>query len=170
MKTLLVLFVILTFLLSGCSVFNLSDFVLPDDIGFINTIVESDTPKKICSYIKENFTYKENYFYNPDPYELWLNPEGDCNDFVTYAIFGANYHDYPTWQIFIYFKGTFIKHVLAVFLEDSKYTYLNIKAYYPLYASSFDEIILHYFINHELELKSYEVYDYENNLIEKVQK
>ena len=70
-----------------------------------------------------------------------------------------NYHNYPTYQIQISFKGTFIKHVLAVFLEDGKYTYLNIKAYYPLYASTFNEIVSHYFIDHELELKSYKVYD-----------
>lgn len=160
----------LTILLTGCSVFNLNDFVLPDDLEFINTINKLDTPEKICNYIKENFTYKENLFYNPSPYELWLTQEGDCNDFCTFAIFAVNYHNYPTYQIQISFKGTFIKHVLAVFLEDGKYTYLNIKAYYPLYASTFNEIVSHYFIDHELELKSYKVYDYNNNLIEKVQR
>ena len=162
----LILIFILTIFLSGCGVFSLSNFVLPDDIDFIKTIEINDTPQKICCYVKENFTYKENLFYNPSPYELWLNPEGDCNDFVTYALFGANYHNYPTWQMFIYFKGTFIKHILGIFLEDGKYTYLNIKAYCPICASSFKDVVSHYFINHELELNYYKVFDYNMNLIE----
>lgn len=165
MKKIILSIIILIFL-TGCGIFNLSGFVLPDDIDFINTIEANNTPQKICSYIKDNFTYKEHYFYNPSPYDLFLNPEGDCNDLVIYAIFGANYHDYPTWHIRIFFKGTFKKHVLGIFLEDGKYTYLNIFAYCPIYASSFGEIVSDYFIDHELELKSYEVYDYDMNIIE----
>ena len=164
MKRVILSIIILIFL-TGCGIFDLGDFVLPNDLEFISCIEESNTPKKICNYIKENFSYKENLFYSPDPYELWLIKEGDCNDFCTYAIFGANYHNYPTWQIIIYFKGTFIKHILAIFLEDDKYTYLNIKAYCPICASNFGEIVSDYFINHELELKSYKVYDYNVNLI-----
>ncbi|MBA7491708.1 hypothetical protein ES702_02256 [subsurface metagenome] len=167
MKKLLVIFILLTIFLSGCGVFNLNDFVLPDDIKFIETIETLDTPKKICQYMKDNFDYKENIFYNPDPYTLWLTHEGDCNDFCTWAIFVADYHKYETYQIFIYFKGTFIRHVLAVYTENDKYSYSNIKAYCPICASSFDEIISHYFINHELKLNYYKVYDYYNNLVEK---
>lgn len=156
----ILLFLILIIFLSGCSVFNLNNFVLPDDIDFIETIENLDTPEKICSYMKENFTYKENIFYNPDPYTLWSIQEGDCNDFCAFATFIANYHNYTTYQIVINFKGTFIKHILAVYLENDKYSYSNNKAYYPICASSFDEIVSHYFINHELELRSYKVYDY----------
>lgn len=164
----LILIFISTIFLSGCGVFNLGDFVLPDDVDFISCIETLDTPEKTCNYMKDNFIYKENLFYNPDPYELWLNPFGDCNDFVTFAIFATHYHHYPTWQIHIHFKGTFIKHILAVYLEDGKYNYSNIKAYCPICASSFNEIVLHYFINHELELKFYKVFDYDMNLIEKI--
>ena len=167
MKKVILMIILLAFL-TGCGIFNLSGFILPDDIDFINTINELDTPKKICSYIEENFDYKENIFYNPDPYTLWLIHEGDCNDFCTFAIFVANYHNYETYQIFIYFKGTFIKHVLGVFLEDGKYNYLDIKAYCPLCASSFDDIVSHYFIDHELELKRYKIYDYNTNIVEKI--
>jgi len=162
----IILFLILIIFLSGCSVFDLSNFVLPNDLEFISCIEKLDTPEKICCYIKDNITYKENFFYNPNPYELWLNPEGDCNDCVTFALFVANYHNYETYQIYIFFKGTFIKHILAVFLEDDKYTYLNIKAYCPICASSFKEIVSHYFIDHELELKTYKVFDYNMNFIE----
>lgn len=167
----LILFLILTIFLSGCSsVFNLSNFVLPDDIGFISCIEKLDTPEKICNYMKDNFTYKEHIFYNPNPYTLWLIQEGDCNDLCTFAIFVANYHNYETYQIHIFFKGTFIKHTLAVYLENDKYTYSNFKAYYPICASSFKEIVSHYFINHELKLKFYKVFDYNMNLIEKEQR
>ena len=162
----IIFFLILIIFLSGCSVFNLNNFVLPNDIEFISCIEKLDTPEKICDYMKDNFTRKDNIFYNPDPYTLWLIQEGDCNDLCTFAMFVANYHRYKTFQIQISFKGTFIKHVLGIYLESDKYTYSNFKAYYPLNVSSFSEIISHYFTNHELELKSYKVYDYNMNLIE----
>ncbi|GAI73221.1 unnamed protein product [marine sediment metagenome] len=127
---------------------------------------ELDTPEKICSYMKEHFNYKENLFYNHNPYELWLTQEGDCNDLCTFAIFVADYHNYETHQIHISFKEIAIKHVLGVYTEDKGYTYSDNEDYCPLCASSFNDIISHYFIDHELELKSYEILDYKNNLIE----
>lgn len=166
----LILIFILTIFLSGCrlGLYNLSNFVLPDDIDFINCIEKLDTPKKTCSYMKENFTLEGHYFYAPDPYTLWLTQKGDCNDCATFAIFVANYHGYPSWQIHIYFKGTFKYHVLAVYLENGKYTYSSGKAYYPLYATSFKEIVSDCFTSStEEKLKSYKVYDYNMNLIEK---
>ena len=165
MKKLFLLLILFIFLLTGCDIYNLNSFVLPDDAEFLALVQELDNPEKICSYMKENFARKDNIFYSPNPYELWLCQEGDCNDLVTFAMFVANFHGYKTYQIQISFKGTFIKHVLAAYLEDGKYTYSNFKAYYPLYVLSFDEIVSDYFINHELELKSYKVYGYENNLI-----
>ena len=163
----IILFLILIIFLSGCSVFNLNGFVLPDDIEFISCIETLDTPEKICAYMKENFTYKKHYFYNPDPYTLWKTRKGDCNDLVTFAMFVANFHGYKTYQIQISFKGTSIKHVLAVYLEDGKYTYSNFKAYYPLYVLNFNDIITDYFsTTFEYELRSYKVYDYNMNLIE----
>lgn len=174
MKTLLILFAILTIFLSGCSISGfiyLSDFVLPDDIDFLKTINELDTPEKICSYMKNNFTYEAHYFYAPDPYTLWKTGKGDCYDFANFARYIANYHNYDTYQIHLFFKGTSEKHTLAVYLENGKYTYSNDCNYYPLYTSSFNEIVSHYFnFPREYELKSYGVYDYENNLIEKEQK
>ena len=162
----IILFLILIIFLSGCSVFDLNNFVLPNDIEFIKTIETLDTPEKICNYMKDNFTYKPSVSYNLDPYQLWLTKKGDCNDFCSFAIFIANYHNYVTYQIHIYFKKTFIKHVLAVYLENNQYTYSNNKAYYPLYVSSFDEIISHYFnFPIEYELDYYKVFDYNMNLI-----
>jgi hypothetical protein len=164
----LMLFLMLTVLLSGCSLLNLSNVVLPDDINFINTVKELDTPEKICSYMKDNFVYKPNVFSNLEPYQLWLNQEGDCNDFAAFAMFVANYHNYTTYLIHIHFKGMLFTHVLAVYVENGKYTYSNNKAYYPIGVSSFYEIVSDYFdiIYYQEELSSYEVYDYDMNLIE----
>lgn len=172
MKKLLVLFILLTIFLSGCGsgLYNLNNFVLPGDSGFLALVQELNTPEAICQYMLYNFTCEKTAFYAPNPYELWLIKKGDCNDFATFAIFIANYNNYKTYQISISFKETFIKHMLAVYVENGKYTYSSTNSYYPIYVSTFDEIVLGYFINHESELKSYEVYDYSNNLIEQVTK
>lgn len=163
----LILIFILNIFLSGCSVFNLSDFVLPDDVKFISCIEKLNTPKKICSYMKENFTYKPHPFHTLTPYALWKLCEGDCDDCSTFAIFVANYHNYQTYQIQIFFKGTFIVHVLAVYSENCGYTYSNIKAYCPICASNFNDIVSDFFkFPIEYELNYYKVYDYNMNLIE----
>ena len=165
----LTLFLILILLLSGCSLYNLNDFVLPDDVEFIETIKILDTPEKICFYIKENFVYEPHIFSSPDPYTLWKTKKGDCNDTATFAQFVADYHSYDTYQIRIYFKSTFISHIMAVFKEDGKYTYLNIKAYYPINVDTFEKIVFHFFsFPCEYKLDYYEIYDYDMNLIEKI--
>lgn len=163
----LTLIFILTIFLSGCRIFNLSDFVLPDDTEFISCIKKLYNPEKICQYMKENFTYKENVFYNPDPYTIWLTREGDCNDYTAFAQFVANYNGYETWQILIYFKRTSTKHMLAVYLENGKYTYSSNEVYHPIYALSFKDIVLDYFNPLlEYELNYYKVFDYNMNKIE----
>ena len=163
-----ILFLIFIIFLSGCSLYNLNNFVLPDDIEFINTVKILDTPEKICSYIKENFIYEPHVFSAPDPYTLWKTKKGDCNDIATFAQFVANYHSYETYQMRIYFKKTFISHIMAIFKENGKYTYLNIKAYYPINVNTFEEVVFHFFsFPCEYKLDYYEIYDYNMNLIEK---
>ena len=171
MKTLLVLFTILIILLSGCGVFNLGDFVLPDDydIEFIKTVKTLNTPEKICNYMDDNFTY----FCDPNkailsPYQSWLIKEVDCDDMSTFATSAANYHNYPAYQIYIYFKGTLIYHALAIYLENDKYTYSSNQTYYPLYTSSFNDIVLDYFKHDKREINYYEIFDYNMDLIEKI--
>ena len=162
---------LIVFLLSGCGICNLNDFTLPDDDEFIVLVQELDTPEKICAYMKKNFTYTKNAFYSPNPYQLWLHKEGDCNDLCTFAIFMANYHNYTTYQIHIYFQKTLIKHMLAVYAENNKYTYSSAKVYYPIYVPDFHWIVSHYLsIHSEYEFESYKVYDYNMNIIEQVTK
>jgi len=165
MKRLFVL-ILLTIFLSGCGIFNLNGFIMPDDLEFLVVVESLDTPEKICDYMKENFTYKEHLFYAPDPYTFWQLKEGDCNDFADFARFVANYHRYETYQILISFKNTLLQHALGVFVENDKYTYSNNKAYKPIYADTFKEVIEHWEKSQsEYEVKYYKVYDYENNLI-----
>ena len=160
----IILFLILILFLSSCGVFNLNDFVLPDDIDFIETIETLNTPEKICAYMKDNFEYKAHAFYAPDPYTLWKTQKGDCNDFATFAIFIAHYHGYETYQIRIFYKNTFSYHVIAVFKENNKYNFSHNQGYFFVEKTTFKEIVLRYFFNYEL--KSYKVFDYDMNLIE----
>jgi len=160
------LFLILIIFLSGCSLCNLNDFILPNDIDFINIINELDNPEKICSYMRNNFIYEPHVFSVLDPYKLWKTKKGDCNDTATFAQFVANYHGYTTYQVRIYFKKTYIKHIMAIFKEDGKYTYVSETAYFPIYTSSFNDIILDFLeFPLEYELDYYEIYDYDMNLI-----
>jgi hypothetical protein len=153
---------ILTLLLSGCGLYNLGGFVLPDDMEFMAVVESLDTPEKICSYMMNNFTYKAHIFFEINPYTLWKTKKGDCNDFSTFAVFAANYHGYETYQIKIIFKDTLISHYLGVFVENSKYTSSSNRAYYKWRCESFKDIV----IVHVNKWKSYKVFDYKNNLIE----
>ena len=165
MKRYLVL-ILLTIFLSSCGTFNLDYFVMPDDAEFLTIIQELNTPEKICNYMEDNFTFTFHEFYTPDPYTFWKLKEGDCNDFSTFAVFVANYHEYETYQIYIYFQTGNEFHAIAVYKEYGKYTYSSNKSYYPIYTNSFKKCVFHYFLYSDRKLKSYKVYDYENNLIE----
>lgn len=168
MKKILIL-VLLTIFLSGCGIFNLNGWVVPDDEKFLAVVEELDTPEKISDYMGDNFTYKLTEFYSLTPYQLWLTKEGDCNDFCTFALFIAEYHDYETYYILIHFVYLPSSHVLGVYLENGQYTYSNNMFYNPIYVSSFDEVISYFFTyNCDYKLKSYKVYDYDMNLIEQV--
>ncbi len=168
MKKLILLIIILTLSLSGCG-----DWVTPDDYSkFIATVEKLDTPQKIGDYMLENFTYETNSILL-DPYQLFLIKKGNCDDFSNFAIFIANYHNYITYLIIVFFEGTFKAHALAIYLENGKYTYSSNKEYRPIYASSFKEIIsdyFTYFINHKLELENYIVYDDWDDVFKQVTK
>jgi len=168
MKKLLVLFIILTIFLSGCNsvfdlndyIYNLGNFTLPDDKEFIQTIESLDTLDKICNYMNDNFIpieYNENVF---DPYTMWQVKTGDCNDYASFAIFCANYHNYETYQIWLIFPD--FSHIIAVYKIDNGYLvsdwdYLHEKVY-----NSFSEIMQFFYC------KNYIVYDYNMNIIEQV--
>ena len=165
MKHNIIILLLLTLLLSGCGLYNLDGFVMPDNMEFIAVVGSLDTPGKIVNYIEDNFTYQYHSFYLPSPYQLWLTKEGDCNDFSTFGVFVADYHGYPTYQIKIYFKGTLISHTIAVYRED-KLSYSENYIYCYGY-DSFREIVIDDMeYRPDWALKSYKVYNYVGTLIE----
>lgn len=154
-------------LLSGCGLYNLGGFTLPDDTEFLALIQELDTPEKICQYMTDNFEFEEHPLRTLTPYELFLNKKGDCNDFSTFAIFIADYHSYETYQIRIYFQNTFNLHRIAVYKEYDKYNYSSNMDYFPIQANNFKEIVEDYNdYDYRYKLKYYVVYDYDMNIIE----
>jgi hypothetical protein len=152
-------------MMSGCGLFNLNGWVVSDDLEFLEVVESLKTPEMICNYMK-NFNYKEHPFYAPDPYTFWKLGEGDCNDFETFARFVADYHGYTTYRVVVYIKGVFFRHALAVFEEDG-FTYQDIKAYKPIYADTFKEVVEHWEKSQMgYEVRKYKVYDYEGNEVD----
>ncbi len=156
MKKYIIILILISLTLTGCGIYNLNSFILPDDLEFIQTIEELDTPEKIGQYIYNNFTYEAHPYNVLSPYSMWKTKKGDCNDISTFAVFVANYHGYKTYQVFFYGD---INHAIAVFIEDGQYTYISDNKYYPI---DFRENINNY--------NYYEIYDYEMNLVKVVHK
>jgi len=171
MKKLLFLFIILTIFLSGCGIYNLSFFTIPDDTEFLTLIEELDTPEKIGNYMLDNFIYESHPYYVLSPYQLYKSGKGDCNDFSAFFIFIANYHNYETYQIHIFFKEKSIKHMLGVYLENDKYNFSDNQYYIFVNSPDFKTIINYYnafLIN--LTWSKYIVYDYNMNIVEQITK
>ena len=162
MKKYIIILILISLTLTGCGIYNLNSFILPDDLEFIQTIEELDTPEKIANYMQENFIYQVHRIYAPSPYILWKIKEGDCNDFATFGIFVANYHGFKTWQIIISYKNSINKHAIAIYQEDLL-SITNKKRYFIGF-NSFEEIA-----NIYPDWSKYIVYDYYGNVIEKKQ-
>lgn len=161
---LLILFIGLIFL-TGCGLYDLSNFILPDDSEFLTLIEELDTPEKIGNYMVENFTYEFHDTYTLNPYELYKLGKGDCNEFVDFGTFIANYHNYETYQLGIYYKN--FKHRIAIYIEGNFYSITN-NQYYSFGYNTFLEIVE---IDSALRNKiwtKYIVYDYWNEVIEEI--
>lgn len=161
----IVLSIIILIFLTGCSgVFNLDNFVIPDDLEFIALIEELNTPEKICNYMEDNFECEKNY-KALSPYNLFLNKKGDCNDFALFAIFMAHYNDYETYQIFMKFPfwvyETSAGHVIGVFKEGSFYNISDTIYYIECNRKTFKKIMELY-----PNYNSYVVCDYDGNIVE----
>ena len=155
MKKYIIILILISLTLTGCGIYNLNSFILPDDLEFIQTIEELDTPEKIGQYIYNNFTYEAHPYNVLSPYSMWKTKKGDCNDISTFAIFVANYHKYETYQVLFYGK---INHAIAIFVENGKYTYIDNNKYYPI---DFRDNI-----NNICKFDYYKIYDYNMNLVE----
>jgi len=162
MKKLIILLIISLLFLSGCGIYNLNGFIMPDDLEFLAVVESLDTPEKISKYMKENFTYESHSFYI-DPYTLWKIKKGDCNDFSTFATYIAHYHGYETWEIRIIYEKT--SHRLGVYKEGNYLTFTSNQYYYTNYYNNFLNIVNSYCLSHNKVWKSYEVYKYNVEMI-----
>ena len=161
MKKLILLSMILIFL-TGCGLYNLDNFVLPDDLGFLALIDELNTPRKIGDYMEGNFTYEFHDTYALNPYELYKFRKGDCNEFVDFGTYIAGYHNYETYQLGIYYKN--FKHRIAIYREGN-YSITN-NQYYSFGYDTFLEIVEYDSNLRDIIWSKYIVYDYNNNIVE----
>ena len=166
MKKLLILFILLTIFLSGCGLYNLNNFVLPDDAEFLALIQELDTPLKICQYMEDNFESEIHLSYDLTPYQLFITQKGDCKDMSDFAKFIANYHGYETYQILISYKDITDNHIITVYKENNKYNFSDNQYYCFANSSNFRLLVDIDSIITTSDWLSYEVYDYNMNLIE----
>ncbi|MCK4690147.1 MAG: hypothetical protein KAT41_07625 [Candidatus Marinimicrobia bacterium] len=164
------LLIIALIFLSGCGIYNLANFVVPDDLEFLAVIEDLNTPEKICEYMQENFEYGLSLWIAYSPYQMWLlntqNKTGDCNDYSCFAVFVANWHGYETYQMNITYENYSIRHLLAIFVENDKYNYSSDAYYYPIQVNTFREIIEHHCNTFNTGWRSYKVFDYEMNIME----
>ena len=164
----IILLIIILIVLTGCSdIYNLSSFLLPDDIEFIKLVEVLNTPEKICQYMLDNFTYQPSPYASSTPYEMYTSKTGDCNDYSTFGTFIANYHGYETYQVIITFLGDQYTHALAVYKED-RYSFSDNGYYYTgkYNYNSFLEIVEYESYLREQQWLKYVVYDYDMNIVE----
>jgi len=163
MKKIILLIIILIFL-TGCSgLYNLSNFVIPDDLEFIALIKELDTPERICNYMKDNFIPMEFNKYDYDPYEMWKIKTGDCNDYSNYAKFCAHYNGWKVYQIYIRFRDC--AHIMNIYKITNGYLLSDWDYLHPNIYNDFNEI-LEFFIGLNSDWTFYKIYDYDMNIVE----
>ena len=160
----IILSILILILLTGCGLYNLDNFVLPDDSEFLALIEKLNTPQKIGSYMEENFTYEFHDAYALNPYELYKLGKGDCNEFVDFGAFIANYHGYITYQLGIFYKD--FKHRIAIYKEEN-YSITN-NQHYSFGYNTFLEIVETDSISRNKIWKKYIIYDYWNDIVEEV--
>jgi uncharacterized protein YxeA len=165
MKKIILVIISLIFL-TGCNgLYNLNNFVLPDNDEFLTLVQELDTPEKICQYMTDNFNTEIHPYIILTPYQLFKNKAGDCDDFSTFAQFVAHYHGYETYQIIISFSNKKYKHSIAVYKEN-KYSFSDCEIYCSARYNNFSEIIKYdCWLRDEIWTK-YIVYDYDMNIVE----
>lgn len=163
MKKVILSIIILIFL-TGCGLYNLNNFIMPNDMEFLTLVEELDSPEKIGNYMENNFIYEFHDLYALDPYTLWRVKKGDCNEFVTFGTFIANYHGYTTYQLGIFYKK--LKHRIAIYEENDYYSITDNQYYYPGF-NTFEEIVeFDNILKNNYNWTKYVVYDYWNNIVE----
>ncbi len=174
MKKILILLILSVFLLSGCGIYNLNFFVLPDDAEFLALIQELDTPEKIGDYMLDNFEYEPHPYILLTPYQLYITKKGDCDDFANFARFIAHYHGYETFLIKISYNNYAFNHYLAIYKENGLYNFSDNQHYFLVNYNNFYDIVLldsqWVYDRYGYIWTKYTVYDYNNNIVEQVTK
>ena len=134
-----ILSIIILIFLTGCGIFNLNGWILPDDDEFIALIEQLNEPIKISEYMVNNFKYKVYDFIALSPYELFLYKEGDCDIFAKFGVFIADYHNYETFIIQI-FDNSFYSHYVAVY-DENIWLSITDNQYYYFGFDNFREIV-----------------------------
>ena len=166
-----ILLIIVIILLTGCGgsdqLYNISNFILPNDVEFLNLIGRLDTPEKTCKYMNDNFEYESNLIILT-PYQLSIIKKGCCDDFSLFTTFIAHYHNYETYQILIKFPlNMYVSqyHMMGIFKEGDYYNISDNMLYIECFCESFKEI-MNFNLYHGWIY--YKVYDYDMNIIETV--
>lgn len=148
--------------------YDISNFTVPDDPGFIFTIKSLSEPWLIAAYMKTNFTYKLSRLAK-SPYCLFLCRFGDCNDFSAFGVFVANYNNIPAWQVRIVFGDRSIAHWLAVYWEEriGLYSYTSNQDFSYYVLKDIGAVVENYCWRYNREWISYEVYDNKMNVVER---
>jgi len=168
-----ILLISILILLTGCislGLYNLGNFILPDDSEFLDLIKELDSPQKISNYMLKNFIFELHINYAISPYELWKTKKGDDNDFASFGMFMAYHNDIEAYIIITRYYDPFMKHAIAVYVEDDGLSFTDWQCYFRnngSYFNSFEEIVNWESVNVlSNEWTVYRVYDYDNKLVE----
>lgn len=161
-----ILLITILILLTGCGgIYNLNNFMLPDDSEFLAVVESLDTPEKITNYMEDNFTYKLFRLANFSPYNIWKNKKGDCNDYMAFSTWIANYHGYKTYHIIITFIDEKDRHSIAVY-KESKYSFSDCEMYFLPEYDTFLEIVEYDCFLRRKNWSKYTVYDYNMDIVE----
>jgi len=99
----IIIIILITILLSGCTICNVDNFVVPNDVHFLECVKELDTVPKIAQYMEDNFVYKK-HCWAYTPYQMWLYKIGDCNDYAAFGVYAAKQHGIEAYQVLIYYS------------------------------------------------------------------
>lgn len=151
--------ILIMLMLSGCGLYDLESFVMPDDTEFMKVIESLDTPEKIGSYMLANFTPLEINQVCYKPYEMFYYKTGDCSDYSDFSAFVANHHGYEVYQMLIVFEDA--AHLITVLKINGKYNYIDWWNYFEVETEKIGNVL-----NNWYGVKGYRVFDCSGNLIE----
>ena len=114
-RILITIILFLALLFTGCGICSLDNFVVPNDIQFIECVNSLDIVPKIAQYMEDNFTYQIRFLDALSPYDMWLDTHGDCNDYGAFGVFVARYHGIEAYQVLITYVDTMTTHINAVY-------------------------------------------------------